>query len=109
MKGRGGAGGMQQLMKQANQMQNRMKKLQDELKTREFEGTAGGGAVQIKVNGDNQIVAVQIQEEVLSAGDVEILQDMILAATNDAINLAKETSQTEMNKITGGFAMPGMF
>lgn len=106
---KGFGGGMQQLMKQANQMQNRMKKLQEELKTREFEGTAGGGGVLVKVNGETLLTSIEIQEEVMSDGDREMLQDLILAATNDAIKLAKETSQKEMDKITGGFNMPGMF
>lgn len=102
-------GGMHALMKQANQMQTRMKKLQDELSTREFEGTAGGGAVTIKVNGDHKMTAVKISPEVLQAGDVEMLQDLILAATNDAVKLAKDTSQKEMEKITGGLSLPGLF
>ncbi|MCB0355967.1 MAG: YbaB/EbfC family nucleoid-associated protein [Bdellovibrionales bacterium] len=106
---KGFGGGMQQLMKQANQMQNRMKKVQEELKQREFEGSAGGGGVTVKVNGDTQLTAVMIQQEVINDGDAEMLQDLILAATNDAIKLAKETSQKEMEKITGGFSMPGMF
>ena len=106
---KGFGGGMQQLMKQANQMQNRMKKVQEELKQREFEGTAGGGGVTVKVNGDTELTAVAIQEDVFSDGDAEMLQDLFLAATNDAIKLAKETSQKEMDKITGGFNMPGMF
>ena len=107
MKGFGG--GMQQMMRQANQMQNKMKKLQEELKTREFDGTAGGGAVNIKVNGDYMLQSVEIQEDVFKDGDAEMLQDLILAATNDAIKVAKETSDKEMNKITGGMNLPGMF
>ena len=106
---KGFGGGIQQLMKQANQMQNRMKKVQDELKLKEFEGSAGGGGVTVKVNGENLITSVKIQQEVVADGDVEMLQDLILAATNDAIKMAKETSQKEMDKITGGFNMPGMF
>lgn len=106
---KGFGGGMQQLMKQANQMQNRMKKVQEDLKLREFEGTAGGGGVIVKVNGENMITSVQIQQEVVTDGDVEMLQDLILAASNDAIKLAKDTSQKEMDKITGGVSMPGMF
>lgn len=107
MKGFGG--GMQQLMRQANQMQAKMKKLQEELATREFEGSAGGGGVTVKVNGDSRLLAVTIKPDVFSGGDVEMLQDMIMAATNDAIRSAKETSQKEMDKITGGFNLPGMF
>lgn len=107
MKGFGG--GMQQLMKQANQMQNKMKKLQEELATREFEGRAGGGAVVIKANGNNELVSVNIDEDVFSSGDAEMLQDMILAATNEAISEAKTTSEAEMGKITGGMGIPGLF
>lgn len=107
MKGMGG--GMQQMMRQANQMQNRMKKVQEELAQMEFDGTSGGGAVTVKVNGDNIVQSVTINKEVMEAGDVEMLQDLILTATNDAIKLAKETSEKEMNKITGGIGMPGMF
>ncbi len=106
---KGFGGGMQQLMKQANQMQSRMKKVQDELKTRCYEGTAGGGGVTVKVDGDSMITAIDIQDEVIADGDKEMLQDLILAASNDAIKLAKDTSQKEMDKITGGFNMPGMF
>ncbi len=107
MKGFGGGGGMQQLMRQANQMQSKIKKLQEELATREFEGTSGGDAVKIKVNGANLLTSVTINEEVVKAGDVEMLQDLILTATNDALNVAKKTSDSEMAKITGGFPMPG--
>ena len=107
MKGFGG--GMQQLMRQANQMQAKMKKVQEELASREFEGTAGGGAVNVKVNGDQKGLAIEIQPDVMEAGDLEMLQDMILAAVNDALTTAKDTSNKEMEKVTGGVNMPGMF
>lgn len=107
MKGFGG--GMQQLMRQANQMQNKMKKLQEELAEKEFEGTSGGGAVTVKATGAQVISAVTIDEEVIKAGDVEMLQDLILTAANDALKVSKDTSDAEMSKITGGFPMPGMF
>ncbi|MCB0363947.1 MAG: YbaB/EbfC family nucleoid-associated protein [Bdellovibrionales bacterium] len=107
MKGMGG--GLQQMMRQANQMQNRIKKLQEELATREFEGTAGGGAVLAKVSGDNKVVAMEIKPDVVSADDIEMLQDLIVAAVNDALKVAKETSDQEMSKITGGVNFPGMF
>ena len=108
MKGFGGGGGLQQLMKQANQMQLKMKKLQEELATRTFEGTSGGGAVLVKVSGDSRVQSVTINPEVITAGDVDMLQDLIVTATNDALKSAKTTSDQEMQKITGG-AMPGMF
>lgn len=114
MKGRKGggggfAGGMQQLMRQANQMQAKMKKVQEELAEKEFEGTAGGGAIKVKANGDQKIIAVEINEEVFSSGDKEMLEDLVLSAANEALTTAKKTSDEEMSKITGGMPMPGMF
>jgi DNA-binding YbaB/EbfC family protein len=106
---KGFSGGMGQLMKQANQMQLRMKKAQDEIAKMEFDGSSGGGAVKVKVNGDNKILKMEISEEVMKAGDVEMLQDLIMTATNDALKTAKETSAKEMEKITGGMNIPGMF
>lgn len=100
-------GGMAQLMRQANQMQMKMKKLQDEQASKTYEGTAGGGAVKITVSGDSQVKAVQINPDVIQAGDAEMLQDLIMAATNDALKTAKETSAKEMEKITGGMNIPG--
>lgn len=102
-------GGMAQLMKQANQMQMRMKKAQEELAKATYEGTSGGGAVKITVTGDNMIKNITIDPEVIKAGDAEMLQDMIMSATNDAMKKAKDTSAKEMEKITGGMNIPGMF
>ncbi len=107
MKGFGG--GMQNLMKQANQMQAKMKKVQEELAAREYEAQAGGGGISVKVNGDNQMTSITINPEVLEGGDAEMLQDLVMAATNEALKLAKDSHQKEMAKITGGFNMPGMF
>lgn len=108
MKGFGG-GGMQALMRQANQMQSRMKKAQEELAAREFEGTSGGGAVKVIVTGDYKVKSVDIQPDVLSSGDKDMLQDLVAGAVNEAIRIAKTTSDQEMAKITGGFSLPGMF
>lgn len=108
MKGFGG-GGMQALMRQANQMQARMKKVQEELAAREFEGTSGGGAVKVVVMGDMKVKAVEIQPDVISGGDKDMLQDLVVSAVNEAMRLAKTTSDQEMAKITGGFSLPGMF
>ena len=102
-------GGMAQLMKQANQMQMRMKKAQEELATKEYEATSGGGAVKVKVNGDHLMLSLTIDPEVLTAGDVDMLQDMILSATNEAVKTARDTSAKEMEKITGGMNIPGLF
>lgn len=106
---KGMQGGMAQLMRQANQMQIKMKKVQEELAARTFEGTAGGGAVKVTVSGENVVKSVVINPEVISADDAEMLQDLIMAATNDALKVAKDTSSKEMEKITGGMSVPGMF
>ncbi len=90
MKGFGG-GGLQQLMRQANQMQMKMKKLQEELAQQLFEGSSGGGAVLVKVSGDNRVNSITIKPEVVTGGDVEMLQDLILTATNVA------TSECELD------------
>ncbi|MGE0528483.1 MAG: YbaB/EbfC family nucleoid-associated protein [Bdellovibrionales bacterium] len=108
MKGFGG-GGMQALMRQANQMQARMKKVQEELALREFEGSSGGGAVKVTVLGSYEVKAVEIQQDVFEAGDKEMLQDLIVSAVTEAVRLAKTTSEQEMAKITGGVSLPGMF
>lgn len=104
---KGMMGGMAGLMKQANQMQMKMKKLQEELATREFSGTSGGGAVTAKVNGENKVLALTINPEVIKAGDAEMLTDMVISAVNDALKTAKDTSSAEMSKITGGMNLPG--
>lgn len=109
MKGRGGPGGMQNLMRQANQLQIKMKKVQDELAERMYEGTAGGGAVTVTVKGEHTLTSLKINDEVMKAGDTEMLQDMIIAATNDALKKARDTQAAEMEKLTGGLNFPGMF
>lgn len=106
---KGMMGGMAGLMKQANQMQLKMKKTQEEIGKQEFEGTSGGGAVKVKVNGDHKVIAVTINPDVFKAGDAEMLQDMIVSATNEGIKIAKETMAKEMEKITGGLGIPGLF
>jgi DNA-binding YbaB/EbfC family protein len=106
---KGFSGGMAQLMKQANQMQTKMKKVQEELAKAEYEGTAGGGVVTVKVNGEYKMTSLAIKEDVIKSGDVEMVQDLVLAATNEAVKIARETSQKEMEKVTGGMNIPGLF
>ena len=101
-------GGMQQLMKQANQLQLKIKKMQEELATREYEASAGGEAVKVRVISDQKMSAIVISEDLMKSGDVEMLQDLIMTATNEALRKAKETQATEMEKVTGGFNFPGM-
>ncbi len=106
---KGMPGSMAQLMKQANQMQMKMKKVQEEIAKMQFDGSAGGGAVKAKASGEGKLLSLTIDPEVMKAGDVEMLQDMLLAASNDALKLAKDTSTKEMEKVTGGIGIPGMF
>lgn len=107
MKGFGGGGGMQALMRQANQMQTKMKKLQEDFAMKEFEGTSGGGAVKVTALGSYQVKAIAIQKDAMD--DQEMLQDLILTATNEAMKQVKTSYDQEMSKVTGGFSMPGMF
>lgn len=104
-----GFGGMQQFVRQAQQLQNKIKKLQEELSERTYEGSSGGGAITVTVKGENTLVSVAIQEDIFKSGDVEILQDLILTAANEALRKAKETNSAEMEKVTGGMNMPGLF
>jgi nucleoid-associated protein EbfC len=106
---KGMPGGMAALMKQANQMQMKMKKTQEELAKREFEGTSGGGACKVKVNGDHMMLSLTVDPEVAKSGDMEMLQDLIMSATNEAMKVAKDTTAKEMEKVTGGLNIPGMF
>jgi nucleoid-associated protein EbfC len=105
-----GGGGLQKIMQQANQMQMKMKKKQEEMATQEFEGSSGGDAVKVKVTGALKLVSVQIKPDVMSAGDVDMLQDLVVTAANEALKTAREASEQEMSKITGGVGgLPGMF
>ena len=99
---------MQQLMRQAQKMQQQMMKAQEELDAREYEGTAGGGAVSCKVSGKRQLLSLTIDKDAVDPEEVEMLQDMIVAAVNDALKKGEETRESEMSKI-GGAGMGGMF
>ncbi len=108
MRGRGkGGGSMQALMRQANQMQLKMKKLQEELSAKEYSATSGGDAVKVTVNGDNKVVGLVISEDVMSSGDTEMLQDLLLTATNEALAEAKKDNEEQMSQLTGGMNIPG--
>lgn len=106
---RGGMGGMGGLMKQAQQMQRKMAQLQEELAEKEVEATAGGGMVTAIANGKNQLVDLKIDQEVVDPEDVEMLQDLVQAAVNEALTKAQTMVQDEMSKLTGGMNIPGMF
>ena len=102
-------GGMQQLLKQANQMQAKMKKLQEDLAEREYEASAAGGAVKVVVKGESQIKSIKLDAEVVQPDDIEMLEDLIITAANEALKTAKTESSTEMEKISGGMSLPGLF
>ena len=99
---------MGNLMKQAQKLQSKMLKLQEELAERTVETTSGGGMIKVAANGRQQILSIAIEKEVVDPEDVEMLQDLILAAVNDALMKSQEMVSTEMNKLTGGMNIPGM-
>ncbi len=101
--------GMQDMLRQAQMMQKKMGAMQEELKNREVEASAGGGMVTVKITGGLEVRSVAIDKSVVEAGDVEMLQDLVLTAVNDAVKKAKAMSEEEMAKITGGIKIPGMF
>lgn len=100
----GGAmpGNMNNLMKQAQRMQRQMEEGQKELETKEFTATAGGGAVEVMVTGKKEIVSVKLSEEVVDPDDIEMLQDLIVAAANEALKQAEEANAQLMGRMTGG-------
>ena len=100
--------GMGNMMKQAQKLQSKMLKLQEELAEKIVEATSGGGMIKVVANGRQQIVSIQIEEEVVDPDDVEMLQDLILAAINDALAKSQEMVSGEMSKLTGGINIPGM-
>ncbi len=102
-------GNMQQLARQAQKLQQQMAKMQEELDAREFEASSGGGMVNVKINGKKEVLSVKIKPEAVDPDDVEMLEDLILAAVNEALRQANETVEREMGKLTGGMNMPGLF
>ena len=103
-----GGGNMQQQLKQLQAMQAEMEKTQAELQEKELTTTAGGGAVQVTINGNKEITSLIIDKDVVDPDDVEMLQDLVTAAVNEAIRQITELEENEMNKITGGFSgFPG--
>jgi DNA-binding YbaB/EbfC family protein len=101
--------GFGNMMKQAQLMQQKMERLQKELEGRQVEATAGGGMVSATVNGKQQLLALKIEKSVVDPDDVEMLQDLVVAAVNEAIKKSQEMMQQEMGKITGGLSLPGLF
>ena len=96
------------IMKQAKKMQERMAQLQDELASKTVDATAGGGMVSVTVNGKFELLSIKIEKEVVNPEDVDMLQDLVVAAVNEGIRKAQEMAASEMGKITGGLQIPGL-
>ena len=105
----GGPQNMQGMLRQAQKMQDDMAALQEDLDNREYDVSAGGGVVNVKINGKKEILSIKIDPEVVDPDDVETLEDLVTAAVNEAIKKVEAISSEEMQKITGGIGMPGMF
>jgi DNA-binding YbaB/EbfC family protein len=100
---------MNQMMKQAKKMQEQMMKAQEELATKIVEGNAGGGVVTVTVNGHKKVLNIIIKPEAVDPDDIEMLQDLVITAVNDAMNKADELANKDMSKLTGGMKLPGLF
>ena len=99
-------GNMQQMLKQAQKMQQNITRLQAELEAREYEATSGGGMVYVKANGKKELLELTIKPEAVDPEDVEMLQDMVMAAVNEVLRTVEETANAEMGKITVGMNLP---
>lgn len=102
---------LNELMRQAQQMQERMKQVQEEAEKKVIDASSGGGMVAVKVNGRQEILSIQIEPEIVDAEDIEMLQDLIVAAVNEGIRKSKEMLQDDLKKLTGGLNIniPGLF
>ena len=105
----GMGGNMNNLLKQAQKFQKQMEDMQKELESKSYEASVGGGAVKVVVNGKKQLSEVTIKPEVVDPDDVEMLQDLVLSAVNEALKQAEEDTNQSMGKLTGGLNMPGLF
>ena len=102
------AGSMQQQIAQAQAMQRQLAMIQSELEEKEFTATAGGGAVSVTANGKKELTALNFDKDVVDPDDVEMLQDLVMAAVNEVMRQIDEASETEMSKVTGGLNIPGL-
>ena len=105
----GGPQNMQSMIKQAQKMQEDMERVQAELEEEITEVTAGGGAVKIEIKGNREILSIKLDEDVVDPDDIETLEDLIVAAVNEAIKTVDEKSSAAMSKVTGNISMPGLF
>lgn len=104
-----GGANMNQMIKQAQKMQEQMQKAQDEIEVAEFEASVGGGAVTAKVSGKKTLLDLKISPEAVDPDDVEMLQDLVISAVNEAIKKADEAAVSSMTRLTGGINIPGLF
>ena len=104
-----GGGNINNLMKQAQAMQKQMEEMQKEVEAAEFEASVGGGAISVRVNGKKEFLGINIKPEVVDPDDVEMLEDLVLSAVNEALRKADEETANKMGKLTGGLKMPGLF
>jgi len=104
-----GGGNMNNMIKQAQKMQQDMLRMQEEMEQSEFEATSGGGAVTVKMSGKKELTAISIKPEAVDPDDVEMLEDLILTAVNEVIKKVDSASANKMSSITGGLNIPGMF
>ena len=107
--GGGGAQNMNQMIKQAQKMQDQITELQEDIEARDFTATAGGGAVEVTLTGKKVIKSLTLKPEVVDPEDIEMLQDLIISAVNEAVSNIETTTEAEMSKITGGVSLPGLF
>ncbi|MBR1864739.1 MAG: YbaB/EbfC family nucleoid-associated protein [Ruminococcus sp.] len=107
--GKGPSNNMNQMLKQAKEMQDKITALQADLEEREFTGTAGGGVVECKINGKRNVLSLKLDPDIVDKDNIEDLQDMIMAAFNAAVDTLDEISEAEMEKLTGGVSFPGLF
>ncbi len=105
----GGPQNVSAMFRQAQKMQDQISALQEDIEARSFTATAGGGAVEVTVSGKKLITALTVKPEVVDPEDIEMLQDLIISAVNEAISNVEQVTEDEMNKITGGVALPGLF
>ena len=105
----GGPQNMNAMLRQAQKMQEDMAAKQEELNAREYDISAGGGVVNVKINGQKEILAIDLQPEIVDPDDIETLSDILVAAVNEAIKRVEETNSAELNKITGPMNLPGFF
>ncbi|OFW64859.1 MAG: nucleoid-associated protein, YbaB/EbfC family [Actinobacteria bacterium RBG_19FT_COMBO_36_27] len=97
------------MIKQAKIMQQKLLEIQKELKKMEFEASAGGGAVKVKANGEQEVIEIKINKEMVDSNDMEMIEDMVMVAVNDAIKQSRDEAKNKMAVLTGGMGIPGLF